>query len=153
MSESVPASMVLVVVGAHPRAELFDREVATQLRSDLAAAMAEAWSQIGAQSTPAPEVIVLTDLWRLNDAALAHLPQIAVGHPSVNALTAFLAEKIPPAFVIDGELAVQFDAAQPEAVAACWGTTHTGTRRAVEEFRSRYLERFAVAAARELALS
>lgn len=150
MPEPASDNLILLVVGAHIRAEMHDRAVAVDLHKAIDAAVRTRWSAAGCVDDP-PEVVVITDLWRLNDPLLAPLPQVAIGHPDVNALTAFLADKIPPAFVIDGELAVQFDAAAPEAVAACWGTTHAATARAVAEFIDRYLESFADAAVRELA--
>lgn len=151
MPESVPDKLVLVVVGAHIRAELYDRAVADRLCVALGTAIGEKWSSASEAESPAPRVTVLTDLWRLNDPMLAPLPQVSIGHPDVNALSAFLADKVPPAFVLDGELAVQFDAAAPEAVALCWGTSHQSTARAADEFLTRYLDSFVDAAVRELA--
>jgi len=153
--------LVLVVVGAHLRAELHDRPAANHLRDALDAAVAASWARqiepsehdaagVSPADSQPPTVMVLTDLWRLNDPLLAPLPQIAVGHPELNALSAFLTDKLPPAFVIDGELSVQFDAAAPEAIALCWGTDHRATRRAVDEFIARYLKSFADAVVREL---
>lgn len=142
--------LVLVVVGAHLRAEMHDRPAAYRLRDDLAAAIAACWGRDHPSDPDCPRVVVISDLWRLNDPSLAPLPQVCVGHPEVNALSAFLADKVPPAFVIDGELAVQFDAAVPEAIALCWGSDHTGTARATEEFGRRYLTSFAEAVVREL---
>ncbi len=144
--------LVLVVVGAHIRAEVYDRAPAMRLREAIDETVAGRWRDAG-QGTDkqgAPQVIVLTDLWRLNDPLLAPLPQVSVGHPEVNALSAFLADKVPPAYVVDGELAVQFDAAAPEAVALCWGIDHAATDRAVDEFMARYLGAFADAVVREL---
>lgn len=158
MPESVPEKLILVVVGAHIRAELHDRAAAGKVRLAIERALAEKWpvSDDPEQSredaiAARPRVLILTDLWRLNDPHLAPLPQVVIGHPEVNAVSAFLVDKVPPAFVIDGELAVQFDAAEPEAVAICWGTTHAATTRAAEEFIDRYLDSFADAAIRELA--
>jgi hypothetical protein len=160
MTEPDLDNLVLIVVGAHLRAELHERAAAYQLRDAVAAAVAAKWSAARNESTQAaaagagatpPAVAVITDLWRLNDQMLAPLPQISIGHPGVNALSAFLADKVPPAFVIDGELAVQFDAAAPEAIAVCWGVDHAATCRAVDEFAARYLDSFADAVLRELA--
>jgi hypothetical protein len=146
--------LVLVVVGAHLRAELNERALAQQLRDVLEVAIHEKWdaeSPLGEpESSDQPRVVVVTDLWRMQDADLAPLPQVSVGHPELNALSAFLVDKIPPAFVIDGELAVQFDAASPEAIAVCWGTDHRATGVAVAEFTRRYLDAFADAVVREL---
>lgn len=161
MTEPDTDKLVLVVVGAHLRAELHDRQAAHHLRDALDEAVSASWMskvcparQDAADIAPGdslpPSVIVLTDLRRLNDPLLAPLPQVSVGHPELNALSAFLADKLPPAFVIDGELAVQFDAASPEAIALCWGTDHHATRRAVDEFIGRYIESFADAVVREL---
>ena len=165
MTEPEIENLVLVVVGAHLRAEMHDRAVANVLREAVDEAVTTRWSAfhdtagngasggVGGQTgrENPPRTVVLTDFWRLNDPLLAPLPQVSIGHPEVNALSAFLADKVPPAFVIDGELAVQFDAAAPEAIALCWGTDHRGTARAVDEFIARYLASFADAVLRELA--
>lgn len=150
MPDSGSEKLILIVVGAHIRAELHDRAIAAEVRSAVAGAVRTRWTSAGLHDDP-PTVVILSDLWRLNDPHLAPLPQVAIGHPELNAVTAFFADKIPPAFVVDGEFAVQFDAAAPEAVAACWGTTHAGTARAAAVFIERYLDRFADAAIRELA--
>ncbi len=159
MTEPDTDRLVLVVVGAHPRAELHDRAAAERLRDAIDGAVRACWTDSmvttsdpqGAGRDAPPRVMVLTDLWRMNDPHLAPLPQVAVGHPEINALSAFLVDKVPPAFVIDGTLAVQFDAQAPEAIALCWGTDHRGTARAVDEFVDRYLASFASAVVRELA--
>jgi len=151
MTEPDLDKLILIVVGAHLRAEMHERAAAYRLRDAVAAAVAARWSAARTEPGAPPDVVVVTDLWRLNDPLLAPLPQISIGHPGVNALSAFLADKVPPAFVIDGELAVQFDAAAPEAIAVCWGVDHAATCRAVDEFAGRYLESFADAVVRELA--
>ncbi len=144
-------NLVLVVVGAHLRAEMNDRPVAARLRDAVEEAVWSRWpADAAVDSAALPRVVVLTDLWRLHDPNLAPLPQVSVGHPDVNALSAFLADKVPPAFVVDGEMAVQFDAAAPEAIALCWGIDHRSTARAVAEFIDRYLPAFADAVVREI---
>jgi|GEM_PF-930995 len=74
---------VLIVVGAHLRAEIADRPLAYQLadairlwRSDHAA-----WLNINL------EPVVLTDLWYLNNEELQAKPTISLGGPGVNALS------------------------------------------------------------------
>ncbi len=137
-------SAVCIVVGAHPRAELGDRDVAYLMRDRLAAvldALAEDFPE-----HPALRPVVLTDIWYLNDAALRARATISIGGPGVNALTASLIDRLPSAFVIDDVLSVQLDVDMGDLVAACWGVSHDATRGAVEAFTERYLSEFVAAA-------
>ncbi|MGE3109199.1 MAG: hypothetical protein AB7G11_10825 [Phycisphaerales bacterium] len=126
---------VLVVVGAHPNAERSDRPSAYALRERIVATLR-------LDPPAAPDVMVITDVWYLNDESMKHEPVVSVGAPAVNALTAYLASRLPSAFVIDDVLMVQFDPAAPRPVAACWGTTALDTAQACEVFTERYLGEF-----------
>ena len=50
--------------------------------------------------------MVVSDVWYLNDPSLRNCPAISVGAPGVNALSAYLGDKLPSAFVIDASLNV-----------------------------------------------
>lgn len=133
--------MVDVVIGSMPAAQ----------HGDLAAAqrVADAVDRALAARGSAARARIIGDAQRLGDRGSAHGPCVCIGHPEVNALAAFLLDRVPPAMVIDGELAVQFDAEAPEAVALCWGVSHEATARAAGVFIERFLESFADAAAAE----
>ena len=65
---------------------------------------------------------------------------MCVGAPEVNALAAYLADKLGSLYVIDDVLMVQGDL--EEGVVSCWGITHDATARAAAAFVERYLEEF-----------
>lgn len=130
--------LVLIVVGAHLRAEIEDRPTAYRLAAT-----------IDARAPLATRAVVCTDLWYLNDDRLRVKPTISVGGPDVNALSAFLANKVPSAFAIDGVLVVQHDVELLDLVACCWGVSPESTGAAVDAFCDRYLDRFLDEAARQ----
>jgi hypothetical protein len=143
-NKTVPSNPVLIVTGAHLSAEVYDRPIAYRLRERLLAAFGESHRDGPAQDGwPADRVVVCSDLWYLNRDQLRGLPTISVGGPSVNALTAYLGDKLPSAFAVDGVFLVQADWTTQTPVACCWGTNAEGTAKAVETFIERYLEEWA----------
>lgn len=136
-----PEPRVLIVTGSTPDAEFWDRPAAYRLQSRVR----EVWARVAAsEGTPmsAGVVLVCSDLWYLNSSEAAQLPTIAVGGPGTNALSAYLADKLPSAVVIDGRWIVQCDPEFDELLAACWGEDAAGTMAAVDAFADRYLEAF-----------
>ncbi|MCA9312074.1 MAG: hypothetical protein KDA21_12755 [Phycisphaerales bacterium] len=134
--------MVVVVVGAHLRAELNDRATAETLRALAAAHPVTQREDM--------QIALCTDIWYVNNDALRARPTISVGHPDVNALAAFLADRLPAAFTIDDVMTVQMDLEFVDPVASCWGMTHGDTAAAAEMFATRYLGDFLERAARSL---
>lgn len=130
-----PENSTLIVCGAHLRAEWYDRPIAYRLRERMAGVLGEG-------------VLVCTDLWYLNHDELRHRPTVSVGGPEVNALSAYLAARLPSALVVQGRCVVQFDEEGGEPIAACWGAGPEGTLAAVEAFAERYLGAFGALAAR-----
>lgn len=128
-----------IVVGAHLQAELWDRGPAYRLRELAASALGQ-----GHRLEP----VVCTDLWYMNSPALRGRPTISVGSPGLNALSAYLADKLPSAFVVDGVLMVQYDPQAQDPAACCWGVDAESTAAAVDAFCDRYLGDFLDAAAR-----
>jgi hypothetical protein len=139
--------LILIVVGAHLRAEVGDRPVAYRLRQRMLTWLADRYGLHGAAAAPFTP-LVCCDVWYLNDASLKDRPAISIGGPGVNALTAHLADKIPSAFVIDNTLIVQLDPAFDDLRACCWGMDTASTTAAVEAFEERYLDAFMHAATR-----
>ncbi len=107
--------------------------------------------QIAQKQGDCVRCMVCTDLWYLNDAPLRRCPTIALGGPDRNALTAYLRDKVPSAFAIDGSLLVQVDLTYGQLDACCWGADDAMTARAVDAFCERYLPQFVDAAASRLA--
>lgn len=124
---------MVIVVGAHPCAERSDRPTAYALGDRIVRAM-PALVRLGP--------LVCTDLWWLNDPSFRDRPTISIGAPEVNALTAYLADKLPTAFAIDDVLMVQLDPTFGGDLAACWGVNHRQTAAAVDVFAERYLSGF-----------
>ena len=130
--------LLLIVTGAHLGAEVHDRPVGYRLKTLIESRLGAG----AARLTP----VVCSDVWYLNQEPLRRRPTISIGAPGVNALTAFLADKVPSAFTIDDVLVVQADLDWVDLVACCWGRDHDSTRGAVDAFAERYLGGFLEAA-------
>lgn len=129
--------LLLIVVGAHLRAEVADRPLAYRLRERILR-----WLDERDEVPAMPDVVVCTDIWYLNNEELRAQPTISIGGPGVNALGAYLADRLETAFVIEDVLAVQVDLDFVDPVASCWGTTHAATVNAIDAFCERYLDSF-----------
>ena len=136
--------LILIVTGAHLRAEASDRPVAYALRKRIADLLA---ARGFPETVKSPRVLVCSDVWYLNNDPLRSRPTISIGGPGVNALSAFLADKLPSAFAIEDVLLVQADPEFHDVIACCWGRDEKSTEAAVEAFVERYLEGFLEAAA------
>ncbi len=112
----------LIVTGSTPEAEAFDRPAAYALRDRMEGAT------------------VCSDLWFLNRPELRTRPVISIGGPGNNALTAYLADKLPGVLVVDGKMAVQMG--DDPVRACCWGATPELTAKAVALFETQFAEEF-----------
>jgi len=139
--------LILIVVGAHLKAELGDRPAAYRLAELVSRRLEQADDASPFASLRGFRPVVCTDVWYLNQDALRHLPVVCVGGPAANAFAAFLADRLPSAAAVDGVMLVQFDVEAGEAIASCWGVDHIATTRAVEHFAERYLDEFLANAA------
>ncbi len=88
------------------------------------------------------DVLVVSDVWYLNNEELQSLPVVSVGGPGVNALSANLGDQVPSAFVIENDLIVQVDLDFHDLRAVCWGMNHEATARSIDAFIDRYLESY-----------
>src|SRR5262245_36991313 len=131
-----PARLLLVVVGAHLRAECGDRPLGYRLQSAISA-----WLERNPPDEPL-RPIVCSDLWYLNAVELMRRPTIAVGRPQYNAVSAYLANRLPAVLVIDQRLQVQLDPEFVTLQACVWGADGPATAAGVELFEKRYLEPF-----------
>ena len=132
--------VIPIVVGASLESEAHDRPIARRLSGLINRAL-------GSESGGGP-ALVCTDLWYLNDESLRARPTISVGRPDRNALSTYLGDKAPSAFVIDDVLMVQADPEMTEAVVCCWGVDARATGWAVDAFAEKYLDAFIEAAVR-----
>jgi len=145
----VPEDVILVVVGAHPEAERVHRPLAYRLREQVLR-----WLDAPPEDEPASRrvPVVLTDLWYLNAGDLHAAPMISIGEAGLNAATAYLAHRLPTAFVIDGAFRVQLDLEFIDRRACIWGGSAASTASGVDLFAERYLDDF-LRAAHDLPLS
>jgi hypothetical protein len=128
--------LILIVTGAHLRAEVGDRPIAYRLQGAIL--------QWLARNAPDSSLVplVCSDIWYLNDDDLRSRPTISIGGPGVNALAAFLTDKLPSAFSIEGVLTVQMDLDFVELVCSCWGMGTAPTVNAVDAWIEKYMEVF-----------
>jgi hypothetical protein len=137
--------LLLIVVGAHPRAEQHDRAVGYRLRQVILDRLLAYSGQDDAEMLPFTP-LVMSDVWYLNDPSLRSCPTICVGAPGVNALSAYLGDKLPSVFVIDDVLMVQLDLDLADLIACCWGSSPESTLAATDAFCEKYLDEFLHAA-------
>ena len=131
-----PRHLLMIVVGAHLEAELTDRPLGYRLQNDVVR-----WQQETPEARPLAPV-VCSDLWYLNARQLMLRPTISVGRPEHNAVSAYFANRLPTALVIDRSLQVQLDPEYITLQACVWGVDEPATRSGVDLFVERYLEPF-----------
>ena len=135
-------SMLLIVVGAHLIAELADRPRAYQLAQQIVD-----WQKQHLDTDePWLSPIVCSDMWYLNSTQLMARPTICLGKPGVNAASAYFANRLPTAFVIEQSFQVQLDVEFIDMQACIWGIDAAATSSAIETFETRYLDSFLRAA-------
>lgn len=141
--EIVTDRLLLIVAGAHLQAEVTDRPLAYRLREQVLRWIETADpAAAGQASPPGLEPVVCSDLWYLNNEELLERPAISIGGPGVNAATAFLAGRLPRAFVLDETFQVLLDPEFCARWACMWGVDHAATVSAVDLFAERYLDPF-----------
>ncbi len=136
------ATRVLIVTGAHLRAEAADRPLAYRLRHQMLEWWQRQRSNPEADALEQPNVIVCSDVWYLNNDDLRSLPTVSIGGPGVNALSALLTDKLPGVFTVANVLTVQMDIELIDPVVNIWGMDHHTTVAALDAFLERYLDHF-----------
>jgi hypothetical protein len=134
----MPATLphIMIVTGAHLSAEVYDRPLAYRLQSTILRALKD-----DEVTEPHRKAIVCSDVWYLNQNNLRALPTISIGGPSVNALTAYLASRLPSVLAIDNTMIIQLDD-RDCPVATCWGIDASTTAAAIEAFEEKFLDHF-----------
>lgn len=129
-------SLLLIVVGSHPRAEVADRPVAYGL-----AGRVETWLARRQEANPLDlKPLVLSDVWYLNHRDLHRRPALSLGGPEVNALSAYFYPRLPRTLEVEQSLVIQVDPQWLDLRAAVWGADRQQTRAAVDLFQQRYLD-------------
>jgi len=130
--------LLLVVVGAHLRAEVADRPLGDRLVRQI-----RAWQRRELDDLDEPLLpLVCTDMWYLNEPSLLERPAIVIGEPGVNAASAFHASRLPQAIVIDDAWEIRMDVECIDLRVALWGDGPVQTERAADEFTRRCLDRY-----------
>lgn len=129
-------ALLLLVVGAHLEAELSDRPLAYRLRDHILA-----WQEAAEEACDLLPV-VCTDLWYLNNDELRRRPAIAIGRPEVNAATAYLAGRLPTAFVAEERFRIQLDPELLDLDVCIWGAAPRDTSASLDLFVDRYLHEY-----------
>ena len=138
MVEVNTKELLLIVVGAHLRAEKADRPVAYGLKEVL-----EQWLQGHApEHSPLVVPVVCSDVWYLNNSELHGRPVISIGGPGVNALSAYYYQRLHTALAIEEKLVIQMDVELTDLRVAIWGADSDHTMAAVELFEKKYLDDF-----------
>ena len=132
-----PAPLVVIVTGSHLSAELCDRPQAYRVRDRIVRRLTD--EEVNDAHL---RVVVCSDVWYLNQDHLRTLPTISVGGPSVSALSAYLADRLPSAMAVDGVMMVQMDTNDGIPVASVWGIDAQSTASAVDAFIERHLDQF-----------
>src|SRR5688572_23774540 len=100
-------NLLLIVVGAHLRAETADRPLAYRLRERM-----HAWLEKHAVGLNVPLYpVVCSDIWYMNQEAFHTRPTISLGGPGVNALSAYFHDKLGPAALSENRMVIQLDPA------------------------------------------
>ncbi len=136
MDTPSPDRLLLIVVGAHLSAEQDDRPLGYRLRENILR-----WQGVNAETTLLMPV-VCTDLWYLNASDLMARPTISVGRPQLNAVSAYFANRLPIALVVEESLQVQLDPEFMNLQACVWGVDASATASGVDLFEQRYLDAF-----------
>lgn len=141
-----PTHLLMIVVGAHLRAEDGDRPLGYLLRDRI-----EAWvnEHQGALATPI-KPMVCTDIWYLNHPTLHPRPTVSIGGPGVNALSSHFAQSITGRDAEDPQVVIQIDPEFTDLRVSIWGSDHGLTVKGLDLFLADYLESFLKAVATQV---
>ncbi len=129
---------LLIVTGSTLRAERADRPLAYQLRNHILER--NGWHEMPEESR---NIVVINDLWYLNCEPLHTVPTISVGGPGVNAVSAYLLDRLPRLLQVDDSILIQMDPEFSDKRVSIWGQNHALTVDALNLFIEKgFLERF-----------
>lgn len=132
------SSLLLLVVGAHLRAEFADRPLAYRLCNEITDWLMRHKDDIHTQILP----VMCCDVWYLNHEPLQHRPTISIGGPGVNALSAYYHNNLNAALVRDEKLIIQLDPEFIDLRVSLWGMDHALTASALDLFETKYLDSY-----------
>jgi hypothetical protein len=141
-----PSNLLLIVVGAHLRAETADRPLAYRLSERVKAWLEKHGRSLNIALVP----IVCSDVWYINDDDLQHRPTISIGGPGVNALSAYYNDKLNAAIASDHQYTIQLDPEFIDLRVSIWGMDHEQTVHALDVFVEKYLSGYLRAVATQV---
>lgn len=130
------SNLLLLVVGAHLRAEAADRPLAYQLRDRIQMWLKNRAGEMNVLLAP----LVCCDVWYVNQQSLHRRPTISIGGPGVNALSAYYTNKLSPALVHENHKVIQLDPEFTDLRVCIWGRNHDLTVDAINMFIDKYLD-------------
>ncbi len=142
MPEMDTDKLLLIVVGAHLSAEATDRPLAYRLQESIQERLHRLTGSTDWPVLP----LTCTDVWYLNNEALQQRPCVSIGGPGVNALSAYLYQKLPTALAVEDQLVVQLDVELADLRCAVWGMDGGHTAAALDLFENKYLHEWLRAA-------
>lgn len=140
------ANLILVVVGAHLRAEMADRPIAYKLCQQMEQWIKKYSEQMNISLMP----VVCSDVWYVNQPSIQQRPTISLGGPGVNALSAYYADKLQSVLVHDDHMVIQLDPEFVDLRASVWGMNHELTVSVVDLFATKYVDRYLRAVATQV---
>ncbi|MEE9405069.1 MAG: hypothetical protein V3V20_09250 [Algisphaera sp.] len=144
-AQPVATHRVMVVVGAHLRAEEADRPLAYRLIQAIEHWIERHRDLLEVKIVPA----VCSDLWYLSHDDLRRLPTVCIGGPGVNTLSAYLAQHLVEEDR-GAEVLLQIDPEFTDLQACVWGMNHELTAHGVELFMKQYLDGYLRAVATQI---
>jgi hypothetical protein len=141
-----PACLLMIVVGAHLRAEVADRPLAYRLLEAMHQWIGQHLALMDVPLAP----VVCSDIWYMNHEELQRRPTISLGGPGVNALSAYWTQKLSPAVVRDDQLLIQLDPEFVDLRVCLWGMNHQRTIEALDYFLEHYLDSYLRAVATQV---
>ena len=136
------SNLLLIVVGAHLRAEVADRPLAYRLCDRIETWLEEHAPDMNVRLAP----VVCSDIWYVNQQPLQKRPTVSLGGPGVNALSAYYANKLSSALVHDNQMVIQLDPEYVDLRVCVWGMDHEQTVHALDVFDAKYLDGYLRAA-------
>ena len=136
------SNLILIVVGAHLRAEVADRPLAYRLHDRIEDWLEEHALDMNIRLAP----VVCSDIWYVNQQSLQKRPTVSLGGPGVNALSAYYANKLSSALVHDNQMVIQLDPEYIDLRVCVWGMDHEQTVHALDVFDAKYLDGYLRAA-------
>ncbi len=130
------SNTLLIVVGAHLRAETADRPLAYELRDHAMKWLAEHREQLNVTLG----VTVCCDIWYLNNERLQHCPTVSLGGPGVNALSAYFAQNLKHDTDAEQQVLIQIDPEFTDLRVCIWGSNHELTVKGLDLFVHQYLD-------------